>query len=105
MATAQSVTAPIRYGRRSGRNRGYTYTMVFSRLAELGHAKVVQCIRNVSTPDDLISEAQALWKAEMPAADAGRVAADWGCVAVLCNPGLIIREDIVEGWAERVRAP
>ena len=45
MATAQTVTAPIRYGRRSGRNRGYTYTMVFSRLAELGHAKVVQCVR------------------------------------------------------------
>lgn len=102
MATAQTVTAPIRYGRRSGRNRGDTYTMVFSRLAEPGHAKVVQCTRQVSTPDDLIAEAQALWKAEKPSADAGRIAAEWGCVAVLCNPERTIQEEIVKGWAKRV---
>lgn len=102
MATVQTVIAPIRYGRRSGRNRGHTYTMVFSRLAEPGHAKVVQCTRKVSTPDDLIVEAQALWKAENPRAEAGRLAAEWGCVAVLCNPERTISEEIIKGWAKCV---
>ena len=30
IASAQAVTAPIRYGRLSGKKRGHTHTMVFS---------------------------------------------------------------------------
>lgn len=101
MASAQTVTAPIRYGRLSSR-RGNTYTMVFSRSCEAGHAKVVRCKRSVSTAADLIAEAQALWKAEQPSAAPGRIAADWGRVALLCNPGRTIPLELFEGWARRV---
>ncbi len=76
--------------------------MVFSRLCEVGHAKVVRCTRGVSTATDLTAEAQALWKAEQPGADAGHIAADWGCVALLCNPERTISEEILKGWEKRV---
>ena len=101
MTSAQTVTAPIRYGRLSG-SRGNTYTMVFSRQCKAGHAKVLRCTRSVSTPADLIAEAEALWKAEQPSADPGRIATDWGCVALLCNPDRKIPEDLLKAWAERV---
>jgi len=36
----------------------------------------------------------------------GRIAADWGCVALMCNPGRKIPEEVLKGWAKRVdRAP
>jgi hypothetical protein len=102
MASVETVTAPIRYGRLSGKGRGYTYTMVFSRSAGTGHAAVVHCARDVSTAADLIGEAQALWKAEQPGAATGRIADYWGCVALLCNPDRRIPEDIHKAWADRV---
>jgi hypothetical protein len=102
MASAQSVTAPIRYGRLSGKGRGYTYTMVFSRLAGIGHAKVVRCSRPIVTPTDLLAEAEALWKAEQPSAGAGRIADYWGCVALLCNPNRKVPEDLLKAWTDRV---
>ncbi|MGB7434356.1 MAG: hypothetical protein WBR26_05630 [Candidatus Acidiferrum sp.] len=102
MASAQSVTAPIRYGRLSGEGRSYTYTMVFSRLAGIGHAKAVQCSRSIVTPADLLAEAQALWKAEQPRAAAGRIADYWGCVALLCNPDRKVPENILKAWTDRV---
>ena len=80
----------------------YTYTMVFSRLAKPGQAKVVQCRHAISTAADLVAEAQALWKAEQPTAAAGRIAADWGCVALLHNPERKIPEEILKGWEKRV---
>jgi hypothetical protein len=46
--SAQSVTAPIRYGHVPGKGRGYTYTVVFSRLSGIGHAKVVLCSRPIA---------------------------------------------------------
>jgi hypothetical protein len=100
--SAQAVTAPIRYGRLSGKKRGHTYTMVFSRLCELGLAKVVRCSHTVSSAADLVAEAEHLWKAEQPSAEAGRIAADWGCVALLCNPERKIPEDLLKGWANHV---
>lgn len=101
--SAQVVTAPIRYGRLSGKGRGYTYTMVFSRSAGIGHAVVVRCTRDVSTPTDLVAEAEALWKAEQPYATPGRIADYWGCVALLCNPDRTIAEDMLKAWADRVQ--
>src|SRR6266446_1938991 len=73
IASAQAVTAPIRYGRLSGKKRGHTYTMVFSRLCSIGQAKVVRCSNTVSSTADLIEEAEHLWKAEQPEAFAGRI--------------------------------
>ena len=101
MATAKEVTAPIRYGRRS-RSRGNTYTMVFSRLCQVGHAKLVHCSHEISAIQDLTAEAEFLWKAEQPDAKADRIAANWGCVALMCNPGRDIPEHLLSGWAERV---
>lgn len=101
MASIYTVTVPIRYGRLSG-SRGNTYTMVFSRLCESGQAKMVHCSHKVSSLEDLIDEAEALWKAEQPAAAPGRIAVDWGCVTLLCNPERKIPKDILQGWANRV---
>jgi hypothetical protein len=102
MASAQSVTAPIRYGRLSGKGRGYTYTMVFSRSAGIGRGKVVRCVRPIATPADLLAEAEALWKAEQPSAAAGRIADYWGCVALLCNPDRKVPENLLKAWSDRV---
>lgn len=101
MASAQTVTAPIRYGRLSG-TRGNSYTMVFSRLCPPGQAKLVPCSHAISTMQDLISEAECLWKAEQPDAQADRIASTWGCVALLCNPERNIPEEFLKGWAQRV---
>jgi hypothetical protein len=103
MGSAETVTAPIRYGRlSSGKRRGNTYTMVFSRLCPAGRAKVVRCSHRISSPQDVVREAECLWKAEQPSAQANRIAAKWGCVALLCNPERKIPEDIPQGWANRV---
>jgi hypothetical protein len=102
IASAEAVTAPIRYGRLSGKKRGHTYTMVFSRLCGIGQGKVVRCSHAVSSAVDLIAEAEHLWKAEEPGAAAGRIAAKWGCVALVCNPGRRIPGNILTKWSERV---
>jgi hypothetical protein len=102
IASAEAVTAPIRYGRLSGKKRGRTYTMVFSRFCQIGQGKVVRCSHTVSSAVDLIAEAERLWKAEEPDAAAGRLAANWGCVVLLCNPARKIPEGILTRWAERV---
>lgn len=103
MAKAQNVTAPIRYGRLS-ESRGNSYSMVFSRLCPLGQAILVPCSRDISCVQDLIAEAECLWKAEQPGAKSHRIAATWGCVAVLCNPERDIPDDLLRGWATRVAA-
>jgi len=101
MNSAENVTAPIRYGRLSS-SRGNSYTMVFSRLCPAGHAKLIRCSHTIVTLQDLITEAEWLWKAEQPRAKAHRIAADWGCVALLCNPEREIPADLLSRWAERV---
>src|SRR5208337_3586118 len=97
----QTVTAPIRYGRLS-ESRGNSYTMVFSRMCPAGQAKLVPCSNTISTIQDLIAEAEHLWKAEQPRAKAHRIATDWGCVALLCNPETQIPVNLLRGWAERI---
>jgi len=42
----------------------------------------------------------SLWKAEQPDADDHRIAARWGCAALLCNPTREIPEDLLRGWAQ-----
>ena len=103
MTATYDVEAPIRYGRLSiGRDN--TYTMVFSRSCPPGHAKVVRCRREVETGNDLIGEAEHLWTAERNRKPNGRVAANWGCVALLWNPASRIPETVLNGWAIRVSA-
>jgi hypothetical protein len=95
------VRAPIRYGRRS-ETRGNTYTMVFSRLCELGQALLVRCLRDVSTADDLIAEAEHLWTAERSGKPNHRVSAGYGCVALLRHPHQDISQELLDAWAGRV---
>jgi hypothetical protein len=101
MNSAETVTAPIRYGRLSS-SRGNSYTMVFSRLCQAGQAKLVTCSHTISSLHDLIAEAEYLWKAEQPRAKAHRIAANWGCVVLQCDPERKIPDDLLRGWAERV---
>ena len=54
-----------------------------------------------STP---LEQWRLAWKAEQPAAEPHRIAAKWGCVAVLCNPEREIPAYLLRGWAERVDA-
>ena len=103
MAKAQPVTAPIRYGRLS-ESRGNSYTMVFSRLCPPGQAILVPCLCGISSAQDLVAEAECLWKAEQPGAKPHRIAAKWGCVSLLCNPERDIPDDLLRGWAERIAA-
>jgi hypothetical protein len=101
MASTETVTAPIRYGRRS-ESRGNTYTMVFSRLCEAGCGTVVHCLHPVSSVDGLISEAEHLWAAEQNATLRRHISAGWGCVTLLCNPDRNIPRTFLTGWANRV---
>lgn len=100
---SELVSAPIRYGRLSGRRRGYTYTMVFSRSAPEGHARVVCCSRAITSAGDLITEALHLWEAEELSRDTGRIAANWGRVALLRNPKRRVPEDLLRAWVQRVK--
>jgi hypothetical protein len=66
MAEAQTVTAPIRYGRLS-ESRGHSYTMVLSRLCPVGQAKLVPCSHTISSLQDL------LWKLSVSGRRSSRV--------------------------------
>ncbi|MGH9747966.1 MAG: DUF2934 domain-containing protein [Candidatus Acidiferrales bacterium] len=103
------VQAPIQYGRRS---KNETFTMVFSQLSDgqFGQAIIVPCQREVSSPADLIAEAEWLWSAEdnevpsrcsLPPKPS--ISAEWGgCVALLRNPQSNVPQEVLDGWAERV---
>lgn len=100
---SELVSAPIRYGRLSGKRRGHTYTMVFSRSAPVGHARVVCCSHAITSAHDLNTEALRLWEAEELSENTGRIANErWGCVALLRNPRREIPEDLLRAWAQRV---
>src|SRR3989338_5610487 len=82
------VVAPIRYGRIST-ERSRTYTMVFSNEllpARTGWALAMPGRCSVSTPDQLVNEAQALWAAEQSSRlPPGPLSAAWGAVGLLTN--------------------
>jgi hypothetical protein len=101
MESAESVTAPIRYGRQS-ETRGNTYTMVFSSGCDTGKATVIRCRHAASSSDDVICEAEHLWAAEQNAAVSRTISANWGCVTLLFNPERNIPQAFLTGWANRV---
>jgi hypothetical protein len=102
MANSLPVTAPIRYGRKST-SRGDTYTMVFSRGCPSGQAVVVPCAATVSSIEDLVTEAERLWTAELNSRTIVlSVSASWGSIALLPNPGVVVPQGILDGWAERI---
>lgn len=99
------VWVPIRYGRIS-EGRGNTYTMVFSGELlpdRLGRALALKCAEKVSTSDQLVNEAQALWAAEQSRASApGPISASWGAVGLLLNPNGPSFGEIRTAWTQRV---
>ncbi len=80
------VRAPIRYGRRSS-SRGNTFTMTLSPDDLTGRAVLVPCKAAIADVPALISEAEALWKAERHTASPGEIGSSWGCVGVLFRAG------------------
>ena len=107
VASGERVCAPIRYGRKS-RNRGNSYTMVFSNeldatTKKLGFGIAVPCKAKVGSAQDLIEEAEALWRAERGVGPCrGEICAGWGSVALITNPEFPIGSDIVAGWSDKV---
>ena len=103
------VSAPICYGRKS-RTRGDSFTMVFSPefASRLGRAKAVRCKRDVTSIDDLTSEAMELWVAESSETHRGKLSANWGCVTLLVpedflnGPDRDERTALLANWANRV---
>jgi hypothetical protein len=104
------LRVPIRYGRKSGKNRGNTYTMVFSPEfgSRLGTAKAIRCKRDVTSIADLTAEAMELWVAESDETHRGTVSATWGCVALLIplnfltGPDRKERSTLLASWAKHV---
>jgi len=102
-----AVRAPIRYGRKS---QTRTYTMVFGDVPTVGQARVIPCMNSAGTVENLIAEAEWLWAAEcrnVPHDERQLVhelSATWGCVALLTNPNVNIRQSWLDRWANRVVA-
>jgi len=103
---ATLVTAPIRYGRVSA-TRGETTTMVFSRLVErtdygLGIGVVIPCRATVRSAEELIEEAEALWRAESSGGNPQRpLCASWGAVGALFSDG--DSDELRHEWSVHVR--
>ena len=100
------VRTPIRYGRESS-SHGNTYTMVFSNELppeRYGWALVVPCRNPVTTKDDLVNEAKALWAAEQSdKRPLGPLSASWGAVGLLTNPCHNGLDAIKEGWIQCIK--
>jgi hypothetical protein len=96
------VRAPIRYGRKS---RHGSYTMVFAPGGPIGQAKVIACQRGATSVTDILSQAEALWRAERPKdarpAPGQLYSASWGCVAMLLQPNGNIPSDVLDEWARQ----
>ena len=104
----QYVSAPIRYGRKSGIGRKNTYTMVFSSLCYqegLGTAVLVPLKEHVSNPKELIAKAANLWHAERPSSqiDSLEISYNWGEVGLLKNPEGSLPDNFVEEWIKHYR--
>lgn len=102
-----TVRLPIRYARQS-KERGETYTMVFSQLClrrshGLGTGKAIPLKNPIDTIEQLIHEAELLWTAERNKSHSNdRLSANWGCVALLVNPDSQVPAELLEGWKNRV---
>ena len=107
------VRAPIRYGRQS-EYRSYTFSMVFSQLCDgnnsRGQAVLVPLRNPISSPQDLVDEAKALWSAEQKDPQSAKapvhtLSANWGCVGLIGNPhGSGIPAQWLTAWKSEVRA-
>jgi len=96
------VRVPIYYGRRA-RKRDETFTMTFAPDRPLGQGVVVSCAVSIEDISGLVSEAEALWKAEHPTASPHSIGTTWGCVGVLFR-SQGVPPDWRREWANHFRA-
>ncbi len=95
------VKAPICYGRRST-SRGNTFTMTLGTGEALGQAVLVPCVSALASVGGLVSEAEALWKAEQSTAAPKDISASWGSVGVLFAP--TVQAEWRAGWEAHFRS-
>ena len=98
----QTVRAPIRYSRRST-TWANTFTMVLDPAVPAGRAFLVPSVREVETIEDLVDEAEALWRAERNQTAGSGICAEWGCVGALFR-GDLDDARIVNGWSQHFRS-
>jgi len=97
------VKVPIRYGRKSCL-RNNTYTMVISNTCssdkKIGKAIVVPCKKKITSGQDVIEEAIALWNAERNGKPNphNEVSSSWGTVGLLKNPSKDYPSEIFSDW-------
>jgi hypothetical protein len=75
----QVVSAPIRYGRRSG-TWGNAFTMILDSNTADGQGLLVPCKAQICSFDQLVEEVEWLWAAEANAARSNKFHKMWGCV-------------------------
>ncbi len=82
------VQLPIRYGRKSGKNRHNTYSMVYSnninRKGTVGKGFIIPLKNNVHSEQDFIAQMKFLSKAEEISST--KICASWGTVCSCINP-------------------
>jgi hypothetical protein len=77
--------------------------MLFSSSAQAGQAKVGPCVNPIREPQDLIDEAERLWKAEDNKDN--QITSSWGGCVVLCvNKDRATKDhaQVIEVWERRV---
>jgi hypothetical protein len=102
LSKRQSVAVPIRYGRRSV-TRANTFTVVLDPASGGGRGMLVPCSRGVESTEDLVDEAEALWRAERNVTAGHGICAEWGCVGALFRPeGLGL--GLIAAWSDYFRS-
>ena len=96
------VRAPFYYGRKSGEQRGHTFTMTFATGQPSAQGIIVPSVAEISNIKGLIEEANALWRAEDAHAKDGQTHKSWGCVGALFNPR-IKDQKLAADWANHFR--
>lgn len=96
------VRAPFYYGRKSGEQRGHTFTMTFATAQASSQGIIVPCVADISNIEGLIAEAKALWKAEDANPKDGQIHKSWGCVGALFNPR-VKDQKLAADWASHFR--
>ena len=95
------VKAPICYGRRSI-SRGNTFTMTLGTGDARGQGVLAPCVSVIASGGGLVSEAEALWEAELSTPAPKSISAAWGSVGVLFAP--TVQAEWRAGWEAYFRS-
>jgi hypothetical protein len=80
--------------------------MVYAPNSPLGQAKVAPCRNEITSFEDIVAQAAALWAAEQSkdrgAGPGEPLSAAWGCVGLLPNPNSNLCDQLLDKWGERI---